>query len=128
MTFSYDDLSRIKHAQDDAGHWARYQYNSDGMLTAAIFSSGRERHYDYGGVLMTKVSDENGRILVHNWYHSGLVIQQEFANGAVYQYAYDWAPDRYYPDKVVVTLPDSTKREVYVADSVPEFVKNYHHR
>jgi YD repeat-containing protein len=128
MTFSYDELSRIKHAQDDAGHWARYEYNSDGMLTAAIFSSGRERHYDYDGARMTRIADENGKVLLRNWYRSEVVIRQEFANGAVYQYVYDWAPNRYYPDRVVVTLPDSTKQEVHVADSVPEFVKNYRHR
>jgi YD repeat-containing protein len=126
IKFSYDDLSRIKQAQDDAGHWTRYEYNSDGMLTSAIFSSGRERHYDYDGTRMTRIADENGRVLLRNWYWSGLVIRQEFANGAVYVYAYDWASDRYCPDRVVVTLPDSTKREVRVIDSVPEFVKNYH--
>jgi YD repeat-containing protein len=126
ITFSYDDLSRIKQAQDDAGHWTRYEYNSDGMLTSAIFSSGRARHYDYDGTRMTRIADENGRVLLRNWYWSGLVIRQEFANGAVYVYAYDWASDRYCPDRVVVTLPDSTKREVRVIDSVPEFVKNYH--
>jgi hypothetical protein len=75
---------------------------------------------------MTKIADENGHLLLHNRYRSGLVIRQEFGNGAIYEYAYDWAPDRYYPDGVTVTLPDSTKREVRVADSVPEFVKNYH--
>jgi YD repeat-containing protein len=126
IKFSYDDLSRIKQAEDDAGHWTRYEYNSDGMLTSAIFSSGRERHYDYDGTRMTRIADENGRVLLRNWYWSGLVIRQEFANGAVYVYAYDWASDRYCPDRVVVTLPDSTKREVRVIDSVPEFVKNYH--
>jgi len=126
ISFSYDDLSRIKQAGDDAGHWARYEYNQDGMLKSAILSSGRERHYDYNGTRMTRIADETGRVLLRNWYDSEVVIQQQFANGAVYQYAYGWAPDRYYPDKVVVTLPDSAKREVRVADSVPEFVKNYH--
>jgi len=126
IKFSYDDLSRIKQAEDDAGHWARYEYNAEGMLKSAILSSGRERHYDYAGILITKIADENGRVLLRNWYRSGLVIRQEFGNGAVYIYTYDWAPDRYCPDKVVVTLPDATKREVRVLDSVPEFVRNYH--
>jgi hypothetical protein len=75
---------------------------------------------------MTKIHDEKGRLLLHNWYKSGLVIRQEFGNGAIYEYAYDWAPNRCCPDRVVVTLSDSTKREVSVVDSVPEFVKNYH--
>jgi YD repeat-containing protein len=126
IRFSYDDLSRIKQAQDDSGHWARYEYNADGMLKSAVLSSGQERHYDYLGTLMTKITGENGRVLLQNWYRSGLVIRQEFGNGAVYAYAYDWAPNRYCPDRVVVTLRDSTKRKVSVVDSVPEFVKNYH--
>jgi len=126
IKFSYDDLSRIKRAEDDHGHWARYEYNADGMLKSAILSSGRERHYEYDGTLMTQITDESGRILIRNWYESGFLTRQKFGNGAVYSYSYDWAPNRYYPDKVVVTFPDQTKRDVRIADAVPEFVKNYH--
>ncbi len=126
IRFGYDALSRITRAEDDAGRWARYEYNADGMLSHAVLSSGRERHYEYQGTLMTEIKDENGRVLLHNWYESGTLIRQQFGNGAaVYSYSYDWAPNRYYPDKVVVTLPDHTQRDVQVADSVPEFVKNY---
>jgi uncharacterized protein RhaS with RHS repeats len=126
IKFSYDDRSRIKQAEDDAGHWAHYEYNAEGMLKSAVLSSGRERHYEYDGSLMTRIADETGRVLLRNWYRSGLVIRQEYGNGSVYVYAYNWAPDRYCPERVVVTLPDATKREVRVVDSVPEFVKNYH--
>jgi YD repeat-containing protein len=128
IKFSYDDLSRITRAEDDAGNWARYEYNSEGMLTSSTLSSGRERHYDYDGAHMTRIADENGRVLLRNWYQREVVIRQGFANGAIYQYAYDWAPDRYYPDRVVITLPDFTKQVVRVSDSVAEFVLNYHHR
>jgi len=125
IKFGYDALSRITHAEDDAGHWARYEYNAKGMLSHAVLSSGGGRHYEYQGTLMTEIKDEKGRVLLHNWYNSGYLIGQQFGNGAVYSYSYDWAPNRYYPDKVVVTSPDHTQRQVQVADSVPEFIKNY---
>jgi len=126
IKFVYDNLSRITHAEDDAGRWARYEYNADGILTHVVLSTGRERHYEYEKTLMTEIKDESGRVLLHNWYKSGSLIRQQFGNGAVYSYRYDWVPNRYYADKVLVTLPDHTQRDVQVSDSVPEFVKNYH--
>jgi hypothetical protein len=95
------------------------------MLKHVALSSGRERHYDYGAFRMTEIKDENGRVLLRNWYDSGTLIRQQFGNGAVYSYSYNWAPNRYYPDQVVVTLPDRKKLDVRVADSVPELVRNY---
>jgi YD repeat-containing protein len=126
IKFSCDDFSRIKRAEDDAGDWAQYEYNSDGMLTTAILSSGRQRHYDYEGTLMTQISDESGHILLRNWYDRGYLKRQEFGNGPAYSYSYDWSSKSYYPAKVWVTLPDQTTKELSVADSVPEFVKNFH--
>jgi YD repeat-containing protein len=126
IRFSYDDFSRIKRAEDDAGHWAQYQYNDAGMLKSAILSSGRERHYDYNGVLMTQITDESGHMLIHNWYWQRFLQRQQFGNGAVYSYRYDWAPDETFPKRVWVTLPDRTRRELSVTDSVPEFVRNHH--
>jgi YD repeat-containing protein len=126
IRFSYDDLSRIKRAEDDAGHWAQYEYSGDGMLKSVITSSGRERHYEYNGVLMTQITDERGRVLLHNWFQQRFLERQQFGNGAIYSYQYDWAPDEYYPRRVWVTLPDQTKRELSVGASVPEFLKNYH--
>jgi len=126
IKFNYDDLSRIKRAEDDAGHWAQYEYNSDGMLEAATLSSGRQWHYEYDGALMTRIINEKGRVLLRNWYESGVLMRQQFENGAIYSYSYDWAPNRFYADKVVVTLPDQTKRDVSVAGAVPEHFKNYH--
>jgi len=126
IRFSYDDPLRIKRAEDDAGHWAQYEYNADGMLKSAILSSGRERHYEYNGVLMTRITDENGRMLVRNWYSQRFLQRQEFGSGAVYSYSYDWPHDEYLPRRVWVTLPDQTKHELSVAHSVPEFIKTYH--
>lgn len=126
IKLSYDDSSRISRAEDDAGHWVRYEYNADGMLKSAIFSSRRERHYEYNGVLMTQIADESGHVLVQNWYQERFLRQQQFEDGAVYRYSYDWAPDEHYPKKVTVTLPDQTTRQFSVADAVPEFIRNYH--
>jgi hypothetical protein len=125
IRFSYDDSFRIKRAEDDAGHWAQYEYNADGMLKSAILSSGRERHYEYDGVLMTLIKDENQHVLLHNWFRQRFLQRQQFGNGAVYSYSYDWAPDEYYPKKVTITLPDQTRRELSVGAAVPEFLKNY---
>jgi YD repeat-containing protein len=126
IRFTYDDQSRIKRAEDDANHWAQYEYDADGMLKSAILSSGRERHYEYDGVLMKLVTDEKGRVLIRNSYKERFLRQQQFENGAIYSYSYDWAPNEYYPTKVRVTLPDGTNRELSVGDSVPDFVRNYH--
>ena len=128
IRFSYDNLSRIKRAEDDAGHWVNYDYNAEGMLKSAILSSHRERHYDYDGVLMTQVTDENGRVLIRNWYRQRFLQKQQFGNAGVYSYSYDWPHDEYFPRKVGVTLPDGTLRQLSVAGSVPEFVKNYRRR
>jgi YD repeat-containing protein len=128
IKFSYDDLSRIVKAEDDQRHWVLYAYNGDGMLESATFSNGHMRRYEYRGALMTAVIDEKGNILVRNSYESELLTRQQFANGDTFQYRYDWAPDRYYPDKVVVTLPNRTTREVRVADSVSVYLKNKLHR
>jgi type II secretory pathway pseudopilin PulG len=128
IKFSYDSLSRITRAGDDAGHWTQYEYNPGGMLISVIYSSGRQRHYDYDGVLMTRVTDEKGRVLVRNWFRQRSLERQQFGNDGVYSYAYDWAPNEYFPRKVGVTLPDGSFRELSVAGSVPEFVRNYHHQ
>ena len=51
---------------------------------------------------------------------------QQFGDGAVYSYSYDWASGRYYPEQVSVTLPDQTTKELSVYESVQHFVRNYH--
>jgi len=126
IKFTYDNLARINRAETDSGHWGQYEYNPDGMLTTAILSSGRQRHYEYEGALMTQISGENGNVLVRNRYRSGLLSHQDFGNGATYSYSYDWPPGTYYPNRVIVTLPDQTTQEVSPAGSVPEFLRNYH--
>jgi YD repeat-containing protein len=128
LRFSYDSLSRIQRAEDDAGEWGEYEYTGDGMLMNVVLSSGRQRHYEYQEGLMTRISDEAGRTLVHNTYENSILRQQEFGNGDDYSYEYDWKPGAYYPDKVSVTLPNQKTHEIPVADSVPEFVRNFRPR
>lgn len=125
IKFAYDSLSRITQASSDDGRWARYAYNADGMLESAILSSGQERHYLYDGALMTAVKDERGNVLLRNSYESGVLRKQEFGNGEVYSYTYEWASNRKHSNKVVVTLPNLTQRELWLADTVPEFVKKH---
>lgn len=124
MKFSYDGSSRIVRAEDDSGKWARYTYSSDGMLTDVILSSGHERHYSYQGVLMTEVSDEAKKILLRNWYDHTLLVRQQFANGEVYSYFYDWPEGTHSPDQVQIVSPDNTRMNIQVRDSIPNYVLN----
>jgi YD repeat-containing protein len=126
LRFEYDDKARIIHATDDNGNSVQYGYNQDGMLISANQSSGAVRSYHYDGYLMTAVVDERGRTLVRNWYDdSKILIAQVFANGDVYRYRYTWGANNNYADKVVVTLPDRSEREIYPAETVPDFVRTY---
>ena len=74
---------------------------------------------------MTQIVDEKGRVLVRNAYQERFLRRQEFANGEVYSYKYDWAAGEYYPRRVFVTGPNQRTEELSVGGSVPEFVRNY---
>lgn len=128
IRFTYDNSARITRAEDDAGHWARYEYNAEGMLSSAVLTSGRERHFDYSGILMTWVTDEKGQILVHNWFDRRFLYRQQFFGGKVYSYRYNWKQEQTYPRAVYVTLPDNSGKTLSVESSVPEFVKNFEHK
>jgi YD repeat-containing protein len=126
IRFTYDDQSRITKAEDDKGNWVRYGYGEDryGMLLYAVQSSGKERHYEYQDRLMTTITNERGRVLLRNIYNSGALVRQEYASGDVYEYRYIWNARRtYYADKVIVTLPDHTQKEVPVSESVSPYFK-----
>jgi YD repeat-containing protein len=125
IRFTYDDQSRITKAGDDKGNWVRYGYGTDryGMLLYAIQSSGKERHYEYENALMTTITNERGHVLLRNTYDSGILVRQEYVNGDVYEYRYIWNPRRTYADRVIVTLPDHTQKEVSVSESVSPYLK-----
>jgi YD repeat-containing protein len=126
VRFTYDNQARITRAEDDTGKWVRYGYSGDnyGMLLYAASSSGEERHYQYQGVLMTAILDEHKQVLLRNTYKSNVLVRQAYANGDIFQYRYIWAAKpSYYADKVVVTLPDGSFREVFPADSVPDYLR-----
>jgi hypothetical protein len=126
IRFTYDDYSRVTRAEDDKGNWTRYGYTPDsyGMLLYAIYSSGKERHYQYDGSRMTAITDEHGAVLVRNTYAHTAVVRQEYANGDVYEYRYIGPEDQPYADSVIVTLPDHRQVQVQTASSVSEYMKH----
>jgi hypothetical protein len=75
---------------------------------------------------MTRITDEKNRVLLRNRFESRVLQKQEFGNGSFLSYEYNWPNNQYYPDTVVVTLPDQTKRVVRVAGTIPEYIKNFH--
>lgn len=124
IRFHYDDQSRIVQAEDDQANSVQYGYNADGMLMFALHSSGAKRIYEYQGRLMTAVSDEHGQVLVRNWYEAGRLIRQLYANGDSYEYEYNWRPEKFFMDGVIVTLPDHSAKLIQLTDSVPDYIQN----
>jgi YD repeat-containing protein len=127
IKFTYDDASRIVRAEDDAGKWASYTYNRDGMLQDVSLSSGRGRHYEYVGVLMTRITDEKGTVLLRNRYQDGLLTAQEFKNQDDYSYNYRWNDSRRYVDSARIVLPNGKEEELQMGNFVSEIVKNPNH-
>jgi hypothetical protein len=84
-----------------------------------------EWDYDYDGALMTRITDEKGHVLLRNSYDGRVLTRQQFGNGATYSYDYHSAPNGYYADKVVVTLPDRAKWDFSVAGAVPDYIRNH---
>ncbi len=120
IRFEYDDKARIVRAEDDAGEWAQYTYNADGMLTAVVLSTGKERHFEYDGVEMTAVKDETGRLLVSNFYAYREIVGQRFLNGEQYSYSYARSGKRTHVDVAHITMPDGTPKDVATAKYVVE--------
>jgi YD repeat-containing protein len=120
IRFQHDPQSRIIQAQDDAGNSVHYGYNDDGLLAFATHSSGASRAYEYQGQLMRAVRDEHGQTLVRNWYESGRLIRQQYANGDTYQFEYNWRPQQSHMDAVTVTLPDHSAKRIVLTNSIPD--------
>jgi YD repeat-containing protein len=123
IRLAYDEQDRITRAEDDAARWARYQYDADGMLASAELSTGQTRRYAYQGTLMTRIEDEDRRTLLQNWYSGGCVIRQEFGNGEIYAYEYQWPAGLHHAQTVTVIAGDGTRRSVEVASFVPDYQK-----
>ena len=70
---------------------------------------------------MVGIADEHWHVLLRNWYESSVLVRQRYANGDVYQYRYGWSAKQKYAERVVITLPDRSQREVITGDSVPEY-------
>ncbi|HEY6248794.1 MAG TPA: hypothetical protein VI685_02470 [Candidatus Angelobacter sp.] len=119
----YDDQGRIARAEDDAGHWVAYSYNRDGMLTNVVYSSGKKRRYEYDGTNLTVIRDEEDNILLRNLYHYRQVVAQQFANGEVYEYSYQWSRNREYAQSATVRLPDGTQQTIQTGSSVPNYLR-----
>jgi len=123
IKFNNDSSGRIVEAVDHEGHSARYTYSADGMLTDVVLSTGSERHYSYVAQLMTWIKDEGGRTIVHNWYQQGRLERQDFANGTSYVYRYKLSSNGRAIETATVAFPDGTRKEIAVAQFVPEYVK-----
>ncbi len=122
MKFSYDDHARIVRAEDALGDWTKYAYNPDGLLSDVVMSSGRSRHYDYEGSLMTTITEEHGHMILRNTYEDEQVVRQEYAGGQVLQYAYQLSPNGLYVEKATITLSNGSFKEITI-DGVPESVR-----
>lgn len=124
IRFSYDESSRITRAEDDAGNWARYRYNPDGMLQDVLLSSGRERHYDYSGRLMTEITDEMGHVLLRNFYDYGFLIKQEFPNHESYSYNFQWSASNRYVEKATISPTNGRSEVIDVGKYLPNSARN----
>lgn len=120
IKFTYDQNAHIRRADDDAGDWALYAYNGDGLLSEMVSSSGRRRDYWYQGVRMTRISDETGRTLLQNWYQDNALVKQQFADGEVYQYSYEPSDTGDYYQRAVVTLPDGSLKYIDLTPYLPD--------
>lgn len=118
-----DDQGRIVEATDDAGRSVHYRYDVRGMLSDAIYSNGVKRHYEYQNSLMTSVTDEHGDVLVRNWYRDGVVVRQLFDGRDQYNYDYSWVPGSHYVKKVIVTLPNGKREDIFPGTSVSAFLR-----
>jgi YD repeat-containing protein len=123
IRLTYNDQGWIRRAEDDWGHWVAYLYNSDGMLVTVIPSSGKRRDYEYDDTLLTVVRDDRDNILVRNTYDQGRIVAQQFADGQVYEYSYQWSPNGRYIEAAIVRFPDGTLQEIETGPSIPDYVK-----
>lgn len=124
IKLTYNDQGWITRAEDDLGQWVTYLYSSDGMLTNAISSAGKKRHYEYEGINLTVVRNEEEKILLANSYSQNRVMAQQFADGQVYRYDYHWSANYQYADSVTIQYPNGTEQTIDTGSSVPDYVRS----
>jgi YD repeat-containing protein len=126
IKLAYDDHNRIVHAEDGNGNWTNYRYNPAGFLTDVSHSDGTARYYFYEDGLLTFIRDEAARLLVHNVYQNGKLTWQQYGNNDTIQYRYVLSSNGYYPERVSLTLPDDTLKEIAVGSTVSEIYQRMH--
>jgi RHS repeat-associated protein len=95
VQFNYDTSNRITRATDNIGRAAVYGYDGAGRLYSVTDPDGYTEYFAYDSVdRMTTVTDKRGNTQVTNTYdQNSRVTQQVLADGAVWQFAYNLAPD-----------------------------------
>ncbi len=88
LTFEYDGLGQLVRESQN-GKNVSYTYNSDSLLDAIIYPSGRSisHHYDAADKLSTVTTSANGEILSNTY--NGIFLQTKTTNGIQQQYTYD---------------------------------------
>ncbi len=126
IRFDYDKNWHIVRAEDDSHNWSRYEYSRGGMLTHVENSSGTQRTYSYDGELLTSVADEHGRVLLRNWYDGNWIVRQQYLDGGLwtYEYQYDDAGKRFFANRVVVTGPNGYRRIIPTSHTVSALLRN----
>ena len=125
ITLSLDDQARIVRAENHEGHWREYRYDAAGMLAEATSVDGRARRYSYVDELLTQVHDEQGRLLVRNWYDGKWLVRQDYANGESLRFRYQIGSSRYYADETTVVRSDRSSRMFRTAESVSQHLKDF---
>jgi YD repeat-containing protein len=120
IKLEYDGHDRIVRAEKGDREWTKYTYDSAGFLTTVVHSDGTARYYFYERGLLTWIRDEQKRLLLHNLYEGTWLTQQQFGNGDTIQYRYDLSSNKFYSERVSLTLPDGSVKNIEIGDSVSE--------
>lgn len=117
IRFKYDASDRIVEAKDDAGNVRRYFYDVNGHIDAVSDGAHVLYRFEYAPLvreagydpwLMTRILDEDWRVLLENKYLWARVSEQKLADGEVFHYDYNLS-GRDVLD-TAVTLPSAEKK------------------
>jgi RHS repeat-associated protein len=94
VRLTYDTGNRATQATDNSGRRASYSYDASGRLATVTDPVGNQTSYRYdANGNMTTIHDARGHDYVTNTYSDGRVVQQTMADGATYQFDYDFWVD-----------------------------------